>query len=72
MPTFPRAQAMLKAMKIRTKNCKTQKGLLQQIDFPLDGLHLALNDHCGRIFQLLSSSATFLDCEPDKVTFHAL
>ena len=41
-------------------------------DGQLDGLHLTLTDYCGRIFQFLSSSATFLDCEPDKVTFHAL
>ena len=33
------------------------------MDLQVDGLHLALTDYCGRIFQFLSSSATCLDCE---------
>ena len=57
MPALSRAQAILKTMKIRTKIEKLKR-LLQQMDLQLDGLHLALTDYCGRIFQLLSSSAT--------------
>ena len=39
------------------------------MDLQLDGLHLALTDYCGRIFQLLLSSATFLDCETKSLPF---
>ena len=62
MPTLSRAQAILKTMNIRTKKLKNLKRTFTT-DGQLDGLHLALTDYCGRIFQLLLSSATCLDCE---------
>ena len=55
MLALPRAQAVLKTMKIRTKKLKADGLTVRWFAFGFD--------YCGRIFQFLSSSATCFDCE---------